>query len=104
MPELPDILLYLSALERRSSVVLDECAFASPFLLRSVDPPVYAIEGQVIRRLERIGKRIVWSFDDEVYPVIHLMMRAVPVEGARHGDSRPRGGRGFSISRLGHCC
>ena len=75
MPELPDILLYLSALEKRIvGQTLERVRIASPFLLRSVDPPVYAIEGQVIRRLERIGKRIVWSFDDEVYAVIHLMI------------------------------
>jgi formamidopyrimidine-DNA glycosylase len=75
MPELPDILLYLSALETRIvGQPLERVRIASPFVLRSVDPPIYALEGQVIRRLERIGKRIVWSFDEEIYAVIHLMI------------------------------
>ena len=75
MPELPDILLYLSALETRIvGQPLERVRIASPFLLRSVDPPVHALEGKVLRRLERIGKRIVWSFDDEMYAVIHLMI------------------------------
>ena len=75
MPELPDILLYLSALETRIvGQPLERVRIASPFLLRSVDPPVHALEGQIIRRLERIGKRIVWRFDDEIYAVIHLMI------------------------------
>ena len=75
MPELPDILLYLSALETRIvGQPLERVRIASPFLLRSVDPPVQALEGQIIRRLERIGKRFVWRFDDEIYAVIHLMI------------------------------
>jgi formamidopyrimidine-DNA glycosylase len=75
MPELPDVLLYLHALTPR--VVgqrLDRVRVASPFLVRSVEPPLSAIEGRTIQALERIGKRIVFSFGDELFAVIHLMI------------------------------
>jgi formamidopyrimidine-DNA glycosylase len=75
MPELPDILLYLHALAPRIvEQPLDRVRIASPFLLRSIDPPLTAIEGRTVRGLERIGKRIVWSFDDEIFAVFHLMI------------------------------
>lgn len=75
MPELPDIALYLHAmaprmLDRR----LERVRLASPFLLRTVDPPLAALEGQTVIGLDRIGKRVVWRFDDGLYCVIHLMI------------------------------
>jgi formamidopyrimidine-DNA glycosylase len=75
MPELPDVELYLHALRQR--IVgrrLDRLRLASPFLLRTVDPPVTAIEGVVVRDLRRIGKRIVWTMDSGVCVIIHLMI------------------------------
>ena len=75
MPELPDILLYLHALAPRIlGQRLDRIRLASPFLLRSVDPPLSAIEGRTVSGLDRIGKRIVWAFDDDVFAVFHLMI------------------------------
>ncbi len=75
MPELPDILLYLHALEprvvgRRVTAV----RLASPFLLRSVDPPLSSIEGKTIVGVKRIGKRIVFEAEGELFLVFHLMI------------------------------
>ena len=75
MPELPDILLYLRALTPRiAGQRLEAVQVTSPFLLRSVDPPLTAIERQTVRSLDRIGKRIVWAFDNETFAVFHLMI------------------------------
>lgn len=75
MPELPDILLYLRALEPRivSKRVIG-VRLASPFLLRSVDPPLSSIEGRTIVGLRRIGKRIVIEAEGELFLVFHLMI------------------------------
>ncbi len=75
MPELPDLTVYLDALDRRISG--DECAgitIVSPFVVRSVDPPVSALAGRRVGSLRRIGKRLVIGFDDEHFLVIHLMI------------------------------
>jgi formamidopyrimidine-DNA glycosylase len=75
MPELPDITLYIEALERR--VVgrrLDAIRVRSPFLVRTYDPPLSSLEGKVVRRLRRLGKRIVFGFDDELWLILHLMI------------------------------
>lgn len=75
MPELPDILLYLRALESR--IVgnrVTAVRLASPFLLRSVDPPLSAIEGRTIVGLRRLGKRIVIEAEGEFFLVFHLMI------------------------------
>jgi formamidopyrimidine-DNA glycosylase len=75
MPELPDILLYLYALAPRIvGQRLDRVRLETPFLLRSVDPPLGTIEGHTVTRLDRIGKRIVWAFDHDVFAVFHLMI------------------------------
>jgi formamidopyrimidine-DNA glycosylase len=75
MPELPDISLYLHALGARiQDRRLQRLRIASPFLVRTVAPPVAALEGRTIRTLERVGKRIVLGFDDELCCVIHLMI------------------------------
>lgn len=75
MPELPDILLYLRALEprivgRRVSGV----RLANPFLLRSVDPPLSAVEGRQVVGLRRLGKRVVVEADGQLFLVFHLMI------------------------------
>ena len=75
MPELPDILLYLHALRPR--VVghrLERVRLASPFLLRSIDPPMTAVEGRSVEALHRLGKRIVFEFDGNLFLVFHLMI------------------------------
>jgi formamidopyrimidine-DNA glycosylase len=75
VPELPDVELYLHALRPRIvGQRLNRVRVASPFLLRTVDPPVGDVEGRVVRDLSRLGKRIVWRLDDDVFVVIHLMI------------------------------
>ena len=75
MPEFPDITVYIERLRPRiQGQVLEKVQIASPFLLRSVEPPVSATEGRRIIDLLRLGKRIVWSFDDDLYLVLHLMI------------------------------
>ena len=75
MPELPDILLYLHALRPR--IVgrrVGKVRLASPFLLRSIDPPLSAIEGRTIVDLHRLGKRIAMEAEGELFLVFHLMI------------------------------
>jgi len=75
MPELPDIAAYLAALEPRViGQPLEHIRLASPFLLRTVQPPLSKIEGHAIVSLRRIGKRIVFQFDNGVFAVLHLMI------------------------------
>jgi formamidopyrimidine-DNA glycosylase len=75
MPELPDITLYLHALEARvAGRPLERVRLASPFLVRTVDPPLTSLHGQVVRRLRRVGKRIVFEFDGPRFLVLHLMI------------------------------
>ena len=75
MPELPDVVVYIEALEKRVlGVKLEGVRLANPFLLRSVDPPVSAVIGRAVERLRRLGKRIVFEMGDELFMVIHLMI------------------------------
>lgn len=75
MPELPDITVYVEALERRvAGARLDDVRLKSPFLLRSVAPPISAVKGKRVEGIRRMGKRIVFAFEDEVYMVLHLMV------------------------------
>ncbi len=75
MPELPDVVVYLEALERRIvGQPLERVRIVSPFILRSVDPPIAEAEGRVVVGLRRIGKRIVWGLEGELFLVIHLMI------------------------------
>ena len=75
MPELPDIAAYLSALEPRIiGQPLEHLRLASPFLLRTVQPPIASIEGHTVRELRRIGKRIAFGFDNGLWLVLHLMI------------------------------
>jgi formamidopyrimidine-DNA glycosylase len=75
MPELPDISLYLHALTPRViGQTLQQVRLASPFLLRSVSPPLSAVEGREVFALRRLGKRIVIAFDDDLFLVLHLMI------------------------------
>jgi formamidopyrimidine-DNA glycosylase len=75
MPELPDITVYLEALERRVlGHVLQRARVAGPFLLRTASPPVDSVEGQKVVELRRIGKRIAFSFASGRWLVLHLMI------------------------------
>jgi formamidopyrimidine-DNA glycosylase len=75
MPELPDVVVYLEALEAHTSGRrLERIHLISPFVLRSVEPPIEALRGKAVRELQRIGKRIVFGFGDELYLIIHLMI------------------------------
>jgi formamidopyrimidine-DNA glycosylase len=75
MPELPDITVYIERLRPRiAGQVLEQAQLASPFLLRTVEPPLRDFVGRRIERLTRLGKRIVWHFDDELFLVLHLMI------------------------------
>jgi formamidopyrimidine-DNA glycosylase len=75
MPELPDICVYLEALERHvAGQRLERMQIPSPFVLRSYDPPIDTLTGRVVRGVRRIGKRIVLEFDDDLFLVMHLMI------------------------------
>jgi formamidopyrimidine-DNA glycosylase len=75
VPELPDITVYVEALERRvAGARLDDVRLKSPFLLRSVAPPISAVKGKQVEGIRRMGKRIVFALEDEVYMVLHLMV------------------------------
>ena len=75
MPELPDLVVYLEALETRIvGTALQHVRIVSPFVLRSVNPPIESVHGLIVRGLRRQGKRLVLVFDDEVFLVIHLMI------------------------------
>ncbi len=75
MPELPDVDAYISALEPRiAGTAVERVRLASPFLLRTADPPIAAVEGRTVHELRRIGKRIAIGLDDELWLVLHLMI------------------------------
>jgi formamidopyrimidine-DNA glycosylase len=87
LPELPDIAAYLTALEPRiAGRKLERIRFASPFVLRSVDPPVAEAEGRTVTGLRRLGKRVVIALEGDIFVVIHLM-----IAGRLHW--RPAGAR-----------
>jgi formamidopyrimidine-DNA glycosylase len=75
VPELPDITAYLSALEPRIvGQRLEGIRLASPFLLRTAQPPLSLANGRVVRELRRVGKRIAFGFDEDLWLVLHLMI------------------------------
>jgi formamidopyrimidine-DNA glycosylase len=75
MPELPDISAYLTALEARIvGQPLEQVRLASPFLLRSVQPPIKSVEGRVVKGLRRLGKRIAIGVEGDLWLVLHLMI------------------------------
>jgi formamidopyrimidine-DNA glycosylase len=75
VPELPDVELYLAALRPRIvGQLLERVRLSTPFLLRSVDPPLESAFGQRVIAVHRLGKRIVWEFDGELFLVFHLMI------------------------------
>jgi formamidopyrimidine-DNA glycosylase len=75
VPELPDVLAYLAALEPRvAGRRLESVRLGSPFLLRSVSPPLREAEGRRVAGLSRIGKRLVFELEGDLFLVLHLMI------------------------------
>jgi formamidopyrimidine-DNA glycosylase len=75
LPELPDVTVYLEALAPRiAGARLERVRLLTPFLLRSVDPPLSAAAGRHVTGLRRIGKRIVIALEEDLFLVIHLMI------------------------------
>ncbi len=75
MPELPDIAVYLAALEKRIlGRVLDRVRLNNPFLLRTVEPPLAGFGGRRVTALRRLGKRLAFGFEHDAWLVIHLMI------------------------------
>src|SRR2546427_2043760 len=75
MPELPDVVVYIEALERRiGGARLERVRLLSPFVLRSVDPPLAAAAGRTVSGLRRLGKRIVIGLEGDLFLVLHLMI------------------------------
>jgi formamidopyrimidine-DNA glycosylase len=87
MPELPDIAAYIHALEARIlGQPIERIRLASPFLLRTVQPPVSSAEGRIVGELRRVGKRIALGVEGDLWLVLHLM-----IAGRLHW--RPRGAK-----------
>ena len=87
MPELPDVVVYIEALEKRIlGQRLEAVRIPSPFLLRTVDPPLEIANGKIVKRLRRLGKRISIGVEDDLWLVLHLM-----IAGRLHW--RPRGAK-----------
>lgn len=75
MPELPDVTVYVECIEAKTAGrKIERVRIASPFVVRSVDPPIYEIEGKTVREVRRIGKRIAIGVEDDLWIVIHLMI------------------------------
>jgi formamidopyrimidine-DNA glycosylase len=100
MPELPDITIYIEALEKRIlGQRLEHVRIASPFLLRTATPPLTEVEGETIVKLRRLGKRISIGFANDIWLVLHLM-----IAGRLHWKKRgakvspPRGLAAFDFA------
>lgn len=86
MPELPDITIYIEALEDRiAGATLERVRIATPFLLRSTKPTVTELEGRRVGELRRIGKRIAIGLDEDYWLVLHLM-----IAGRLHWNKKSR--------------
>jgi formamidopyrimidine-DNA glycosylase len=89
MPELPDIVVYLEALESRiAGARFERARLATPFLLRSVDPPLTEASGRQVTMLRRLGKRIVIGLEGDLFLVLHLMI-AGRLHWRKPGDKVP---------------
>jgi formamidopyrimidine-DNA glycosylase len=96
VPELPDLTVYIEALEARVlGQRLEGVRLASPFLLRSVEPPLAAFTGREVVGLRRLGKRIVFQFEDQHFLVLHLMIAGRLRWKAR--GTRPPGRVGLAV-------
>ena len=95
MPELPDIVVYIEALEKRiQGSSLERVRIASPFLLRTAVPPLSSVEGKKIVELRRLGKRICFGLEGDLWLVLHLM-----IAGRLHWYSeRAKAAKGRSLA------
>nr|AUN35724.1 formamidopyrimidine-DNA glycosylase [uncultured bacterium] len=95
MPELPDIVVYIEALEKRiQGSVLERVRVASPFLLRTAVPPLSSVEGKKVVELRRLGKRICFGLEGDLWLVLHLM-----IAGRLHWyDERAKAAKGRSVA------
>jgi formamidopyrimidine-DNA glycosylase len=92
LPELPDITVYVEALRRRIvGQPLEEVRLKTPFLLRTVEPPLPDLIGKRVVGVERLGKRIVLEMDDDLFVIFHLM-----IAGRLHWKARGAKGGGRS--------
>jgi formamidopyrimidine-DNA glycosylase len=75
VPELPDVALYVESLDRMlAGRVLERVRIVSPFVLRSYDPPISEAEGKIVSEVRRLGKRVVFVLDVDLFLVVHLMI------------------------------
>jgi formamidopyrimidine-DNA glycosylase len=87
MPELPDITVYIERLEERIlGQPVEAVRVASPFVMRTADPPIRAVEGRTVTGLRRLGKRIAVGLEDDLHLIFHLM-----IAGRLHW--KPRGAK-----------
>jgi len=95
VPELPDIVVYIEALEKRiQGSVLERVRVASPFLLRTAVPPLSKVEGKKVVELRRLGKRICFGLEGDLWLVLHLM-----IAGRLHWyDERAKAAKGRSLA------
>ena len=90
MPELPDVVVYLEALERFiGGRVLERVRLSSVSLLRTYDPPVSRVEGKRVAGFRRMGKRLVWELEDGLFMVFHLMI-SVRFHWRKQGAALPK--------------
>jgi formamidopyrimidine-DNA glycosylase len=90
MPELPEILLYINALEPRVlGETLERLRIASPSVLKTFDPPASSVHGKQVIGLRRLGKRIVFDLEDDLHIVVHLMI-AGRFQWKAHGAPIPK--------------
>jgi formamidopyrimidine-DNA glycosylase len=95
VPELPDIVVYIEALEKRiQGSILERVRIASPFLLRTAVPPLSSVEGKKIVQLRRLGKRICFGLEGDLWLVLHLM-----IAGRLHWyNERAKAAKGRSLA------
>jgi len=95
VPELPDIVVYIEALEKRiQGSVLERVRVASPFLLRTAVPPLSSVEGKKVVALRRLGKRICFGLEGDLWLVLHLM-----IAGRLHWyDDRAKAAKGRNVA------
>ena len=103
MPELPDVVVYIEALEKRIvGERLDDVRLKSPFLLRTAQPPIEAVHGRKVRGLRRLGKRIAIGLDENLWLVLHLMIAGrLHWADEKMGDSPLRAERFVGSKKLG---
>jgi formamidopyrimidine-DNA glycosylase len=95
MPELPDITAYIDALSARVlHTPLERLRIANPFVVRTISPEPAALAGRTLVTLSRLGKRIVFGFEGELFVVVHLMIAGRLRWRPPRPPPPPRGARG----------